>query len=404
MRVKTGLEVLFQKELGLIEGMKVGIITNYTAVNSKLVHLKDLLISKANVDLVAIFAPEHGFWGSAQAGEYVEDEFDEETGIPIKSLYRPALHAGGPKYVVDSILAKEARSPLTESLEEVEALIFDIQDVGTRVYTYIWTMLLSMEVSAKLDKLYVVLDRPNPINGLAVEGYVLNTKFRSFVGMLPIPMRHGMTVGELALLFNEKYGIEADLRVVPMEGWERDMWFDQTGLPWIMPSPNLPTLDTAIVYPGMVLFEGTNISEGRGTTRPFEIIGAPWIDGRNLANRLNKLNLSGVLFREVRFVPTFSKYAGMMCKGVQLHVIDRKSFRPFLIALCLLSEVLRENFDEFEWIKRPGRERGYYFDYIVGTDRIRKALEEGSDPFELFEEAQESAKEFRIERREYLLY
>ncbi|RLG50844.1 MAG: DUF1343 domain-containing protein [Thermoproteota archaeon] len=404
MRVKTGLEILFQKELGLIEGMKVGLITNYTAVNSKLIHLKDLLISKAKVDLVAIFAPEHGFWGSAQAGEYVQDEFDEETGVPIKSLYRPAVHAEGPEYVVDSIIAKEARAPLTESLEEVEALIFDIQDVGTRVYTYIWTMALSMEASAKLDKLYIVLDRPNPINGLTVEGYVLDVRFKSFVGMLPIPMRHGMTVGELALLFNEKHRIRADLRVIPMDGWERDMWFDQTGLPWIMPSPNLPTLDTALVYPGMVLFEGTNVSEGRGTTRPFETIGAPWIDGRNLANKLNELNLSGVLFREVRFVPTFSKYAGVECKGVQLHVIDRESFKPFLVAICMLGEMLKENFDEFEWIKRPGREKGYYFDCLAGTDKIRKALEEGSDPFELYKEAQASAQEFRIEKEEYLLY
>ncbi len=402
MKVKTGLEVFFQKEINLIEGMKVGIITNYTAVNSKLVHLKDLLVSRANVDLVAIFAPEHGFWGSLQAGEYVEDEFDEETGVPIKSLYRPVGQAKGPEYVVDSILAKEARAPLTESLEDVEALIFDVQDVGTRVYTYIWTMALSMEASAKLDKLYIVLDRPNPINGLKVEGYVLDMKFRSFVGMLPVAMRHGMTIGELALFFNEKHGIGADLRVVTMKGWERSMWFDQTGLPWVLPSPNIPTLDTALVYSGMVLLEGTNISEGRGTTRPFEIVGAPWIDGRELVNRLRDLDLEGVLFREARFVPTFSKYTGKECRGVQLHITDRETFKPFLVALCLLSEVMSENPDKFEWMRRP--KGGYYFDCLAGTDKVRKALQEGSDPFELYDEAKISSEEFQMERQDYLLY
>ncbi len=404
MTVKSGLEVLFRKELNLIEGMKVGLITNYTAVNSRLIHLKNLLVRKGNIDLVAIFAPEHGFWGSAQAGEYVEDEFDEDTGVPIKSLYRPAGHAEGPEYVVDSILAAEARAPLTESLEEVEALLFDIQDVGTRVYTYIWTMALSMAAASRLNKLFIVLDRPNPINGVTVEGYVLDPRFRSFVGMLPIALRHGMTVGELALLFNKKHEIGADLVVVTMDGWQRDMWFDQTGLPWIMPSPNIPTLETAIVYPGMVLLEGTNLSEGRGTTRPFEIIGAPWIDGRKLTNRLSELKLDGVLFREVRFVPTFSKYAGKECRGVQLHVIDRNSFRPFLVALCLLSEVLREHSDKFEWLKRPRGAQGYYFDCLAGTDKVRKALEERTDPFILYEEIKASEDEFKEERKAFLLY
>ena len=401
MRVKTGLEV-FLRDPSLIDGMRVGLITNYTAVNSELVHLKDLLVSRANANLVAIFAPEHGFWGSAQAGEYVKDEFDEETGVPIKSLYRPAGRVEGPEYVVDSILAEEARSPLSDSLEEVEALIFDIQDIGTRVYTYIWTMALSMKASAKLDKLYIVLDRPNPINGVAVEGYKLDVRFRSFVGMFPIAMRHGMTVGELALLFNEKHGIGTDLRVVTMEGWKRSMWYDQTGLPWVSPSPNIPTLDTALVYPGTVLFEGTNISEGRGTTRPFEIIGAPWINGRKLARRLRKLDLPGALFREVRFVPTFSKYKGEECRGVQIHVTDRELFKPFLVALCLLGEVMRENPEKVEWVERPGG--GYYFDYLVGNGDVRRALEQGSDPLELYDEAKASAEEFKVERGEFLLY
>ncbi|RLG40271.1 MAG: DUF1343 domain-containing protein [Thermoproteota archaeon] len=401
MRVKTGLEV-FLRDPSLIDGMRVGLITNYTAVDSELVHLKDLLVSRANANLVAIFAPEHGFWGSAQAGEYVKDEFDEETGVPIKSLYRPAGRVEGPEYVVDSILAEEARSPLSDSLEEVEALIFDIQDIGTRVYTYIWTMALSMKTSAKLDKLYIVLDRPNPINGVAVEGYKLDVRFRSFVGMFPIAMRHGMTVGELALLFNEKHGIGTDLRVVTMEGWKRSMWYDQTGLPWVSPSPNIPTLDTALVYPGTVLFEGTNISEGRGTTRPFEIIGAPWINGKKLARRLRELDLPGTLFREVRFVPTFSKYKGEECRGVQIHVTDRELFKPFLVALCLLGEVMRENPEKVEWVERPGG--GYYFDYLVGNGDVRRALEQGSDPLELYDEAKASAEEFKVERGEFLLY
>jgi len=401
MRVKTGLDVLLEKELKLVEEMKVGLITNYTAVNSELIHLKDLLVSR-KVNLVTIFAPEHGFWGSAQAGEYIKDEFDEETGVPIISLYRPAGKVKGPEYVIDSILAPKARIPMTESLKEVEALIFDIQDIGTRVYTYIWTMALSMEASSKLDILFIVLDRPNPINGVDVEGYVLENGFRSFVGMLPIAMRHGMTVGELALLFNERHGINADLKVIRMEGWERSMWFDETGLPWVMPSPNMPTLNTALAYPGMVLLEGTNISEGRGTTRPFEIAGAPWINGRKLVDSLRKYKLPGVLFRETRFAPTFSKYAGIKCSGIQLHVKERKSFKPFLTALCLLSEVIRQNPEKIEWIERPGG--GYYFDRLVGNDKVRKALEEGIDPLDLYAESEISSKGFQMEREDYLLY
>ncbi len=400
MRVKTGLEVLIERELGFIEGMKVGLISNYTAVNSKLAHLKDLLFSRKEVELMAIFAPEHGFWGTAQAGEFVEEELDDETGVPIRSLYRPVSRAEGPEYVVDSMLAEEARSPRAESLEEVEALIFDIQDIGTRVYTYIWTMFLSMRISARLDKLFIVLDRPNPINGVVVEGNVLDPRFKSFVGMFPIPMRHGMTIGELALLFNSEIG--ADLRVVKMEGWEREAWFDQTGLPWVMPSPNIPTLETALVYPGTVLLEGTNVSEGRGTTRPFELVGAPWLKGKNLTKRLNELNLPGVIFREVRFVPTFSKYAGERCKGVQLHVLNRESYRPFLVGICLISEILRDCRGEFKWIKAPSG--GFYFDFLAGTDRIRKALEEGLNPFEVYENAEASAREFEEARIEYLLY
>ncbi len=402
MRVKTGLEVFLDKELNLVEGMKVGLITNYTAVNHELIHLKDLLVLRKEVELVAIFAPEHGFWGSAQAGEYVMEDFDVETGLPIRSLYRPAGKVEGPEYVVDSILSAEARTPMTESLKEVEALIFDIQDVGTRVYTYIWTMTLSMEASSKLDILFIVLDRPNPINGDDVEGYVLEDGFRSFVGMLPIAMRHGMTIGELALLFNEGYGINADLRVVKMEGWEREMWFDETGLPWVMPSPNMPTLNTAIVYPGMVLLEGTNISEGRGTTRPFEIAGAPWINERKLVNSMRKIELPGVLFRETRFVPTFSKYAGIECRGIQLHVKDRRSFKPFLTTLCFLSEVIRQNPGKIKWLERP--RGGYYFDHLIGNDEVRKGLQEGADPFYLYAEAEISSKEFKVKRVDYLLY
>jgi uncharacterized protein YbbC (DUF1343 family) len=297
MTVRPGIEVLLNERRNLLRGARVGAVVHPASALSDLRHTADLL-----------FGPQHGARGEKQ-DNMVESDFyrDPDTRLPVHSLYG------------------ETRRPTEEMLKDVEVLIYDLQDVGTRVYTFIYTMAYCMEACALLGKRIIVLDRPNPINGRQVEGNRLDPNFSSFVGLYPIPMRHGMTTGELALLFNSEFGIHCDLTVVEMEGWRRNDWFDQTGLPWIPPSPNLPTPNSAIVYPGSVLMEGTCLSEGRGTTRPFELIGAPFIQSRRYAEILNAIGLPGVYFRPVYFQPTFQKWAGEMCGGIQIHVQEREA-------------------------------------------------------------------------------
>jgi uncharacterized protein YbbC (DUF1343 family) len=313
---------------------------------------------------------------------------DARRQIPIYSLY------------------SETREPTAEMLRDVDVLVIDLQDVGTRVYTYIYTMANCMRAAARHGVRVVVCDRPNPVGGVAVEGSALRPEYASFVGQFPIPLRHGLTIGEIARLFNQEFGIGAALDVVPSDGWTRDMYFDATGLPWIIPSPNLPTLDSTIVYPGAVLFEGTMLSEGRGTTRPFELIGAPWIDGESLAAGMNARGLGGVHFRPVFFEPTFQKHAKQTCGGCQLHVLDREAFRPVRAAVELIDEFRRQNPSAFAW-RQPPYEYEYVkppIDILCGSDRVRLAIEKGEPVRRFVPQWREELRLFKRRRAKYLLY
>ena len=380
--VKPGLAVLLEDRLGLIEGKPVGLISNSTGVNGGLEDNISLFCRHPNVHLKAIFAPEHGLWGAVQDAVSVSSFQYEGISIPVYSLYG------------------DVRKPTPEMLDGVDVLVFDIQDVGARFYTFISTMAMAMEACAERGLSFIVLDRPNPIGGLAVEGNVLEPEFRSFVGYLPIPVRHGMTIGELSLFFNDQLQIGTRLDVVGMAGWRRDMWFDDTGLQWVMPSPNMPTLTTATVYPGTCLFEGTNVSEGRGTTRPFELIGAPWIDAPGLADELNQLALAGVKFRPVCFIPTFAKYKGQRCGGVQVHVVDRKAFAPVRTGLSMADVIRRIYQAEFQW---HGADRPF-FDLLMGTDKVRKQLSSGKSADSIIGSWEDELMRFAESRRDCLLY
>ncbi|MFB0504203.1 MAG: exo-beta-N-acetylmuramidase NamZ domain-containing protein [Candidatus Bathyarchaeia archaeon] len=385
IRVKAGVEVLTRRSFEIIKGKRVGLVTNQTGVTESLRHVADVLYESPEIKLTALFGPEHGIRGDLQGGHVVESYADGRTGVPVYSLYG------------------ETKKPTMDMLSNVDVLLFDIQDVGARYYTYICTMSYAMEAASDSGIPFIVLDRPNPINGVSVEGNILNPEFKSFVGRYPIPVRHGMTVGELAMLFNAEYRIEADLKVVRMEGWLRDMWFDETGLVWVQPSPNIPTLETAIVYPGTCLLEGTNVSEGRGTTKPFELLGAPWIDSSKLTAELRSRRLPGALFRQAHFTPAFSKYRGERCSGVQVHVTERDTFRPFETALHIVDAVRRLNLDRFEWAKPESGSR-YYFDTLAGTDKIRKRLCDGSSVSEMIDGFQEELSAFMEMSKNYILY
>ncbi|HRD01246.1 MAG TPA: DUF1343 domain-containing protein [Candidatus Saccharicenans sp.] len=404
-KVKPGVEVFLEKHLELVRGKKVGLITNPSGVDSRLQSTAWLFKNHQAINLVALYGPEHGVRGEAQAGEYIPFYFDEKFQLPVFSLYGQSL-----KPVPDMLnnIDELMRTFDTQStgkiaeenmVEGIDVLVFDMQDIGTRVYTYVATMALAMESCAELGLDFIVLDRPNPIGGEILEGAILKyPEFSSFVGLYPIPQRHGLTIGELARLFNDNFlNTKARLTVIPAEGWKRDAWFDSTGLPWVMPSPNMPTLETATVYPGQVYLEGTNVSEGRGTTRPFELFGAPWIDGWELAQKLNSLNLPGVIFREAWFTPTFSKYQGQRCGGCQLHVVDRGAFQPFLTSLWIIKTVREMYPDKFEF-------HVDYFDKIMGNSDIRLALESGQSPELIVNQLQVELKEFDKLRQKYLLY
>jgi uncharacterized protein YbbC (DUF1343 family) len=303
-------------------------------------------------------------------------------------------------------LYSETREPTAEMLRDVDVLVIDLQDVGTRVYTYIYTMANCMRAAARHGIHVVVCDRPNPIGGVEVEGALLDPAYASFVGQFPIPLRHGMTIGEIARLFNEEFSLGARLDVIPLDGWRRDMYFDQTGLPWVIPSPNLPTLDSAIVYPGAVLFEGTMLSEGRGTTRPFELIGAPWIDGDSLAAAMNARGLPGVYFRPVFFEPTFQKHARQTCGGCQIHVTDRHSFKPVQTTVELIAGFRAQAPASFAWRQPPYEYEHdkWPVDILSGSDRLRTAVDSGEDMNALVRTWAADEEAFRRTRERYLLY
>ena len=337
MRVRLPVDHLSELWPPQFRGARIGALLHPASVSSTLEHTSRIL-EKHNKDLfrlAALFGPQHGFLGQTQDNMVEWKSYEHpRLGIPVYSLYG------------------QHREPTVEMLQGLDVFLIDLQDIGARYYTFIWTMYLCMRACERHGVAVVVLDRPNPINGVTTEGPLLDSNYKSFVGMHPLQVRHAKTIGELAQQFRDEVFPKCGLWILPMKDWQRKMWFDQTGLPWVMPSPNMPTLDTAIVYPGMCLLEATNISEGRGTTRPFEIFGAPFIDAEKLCAELNKLQLQGVLFRENYFQPTFHKFAGELCGGAQLHVIDRESFQPFLVGVEIIKHIRKIYREQFQW-KRP---------------------------------------------------
>jgi uncharacterized protein YbbC (DUF1343 family) len=387
--VTPGIERLLTVDRRLIDGRRVGLVCNPASVDARLEHSADRLHADPDVTLAALFGPQHGFRSDLQ-DNMIETPHGEDRRrrVPVFSLY------------------SDTREPTAEMLDGLDVLVVDLQDVGTRVYTYIYTMANCMRAAARRGLPVIVCDRPNPIGGDAVEGACLHEPWSSFVGQFPIPMRHGMTIGELARLFNDAFGIGARLEVVLLDGWRRSMYFDATGLPWIIPSPNLPTLDSAIVYPGAVLVEGTKLSEGRGTTRPFEMIGAPWIDGERLAAAMNARGLPGVHFRPVFFEPTFQKHARQSCGGCQIHVIDRLTFQPLRAAVELIDEFRREDPARFAW-REPPYEYEHHkepIDILYGSDRLRRTLDAGGSVSALVESWRDDEERFRRLREQHLLY
>jgi uncharacterized protein YbbC (DUF1343 family) len=374
---------------GALAGRRVGVVCNPASIDGAFRHIVDRLATDGSVTLGAIFGPQHGFRSDLQ-DNMIESPHgrDERRRVPVYSLY------------------SETREPTADMLAGLDVLVVDLQDIGARIYTFVYTMANCLRACRRHGLPIIVCDRPNPIGGVGVEGEVLQPGFESFVGQFPIPMRHGLTIGELARLFNEVHGIGAALTVVPMAGWRRDMYWDETGLPWVMPSPNMPTLDTAVVYPGAVLFEGTMLSEGRGTTRPFEILGAPWIDGEPFARRVNGFGAAGVHARPVFFEPTFQKHARQTCGGCQLHVTDRRSFRPVLTGVVLLTAFYQTDPTRFAW-RQPPYEYEHTLvpiDILAGSDRLRQQIEAGVDPRAIAESWSESAGEFALARANVLLY
>ncbi len=387
--ISLGIDRLLGPDRRLVAGLRAGVVCNPASIDACLQHTADRLVADPDVTVTAIFGPQHGFRSDLQ-DNMIETPHarDARRRVPVFSLY------------------SETREPTAEMLRDVDVLVIDLQDVGTRVYTYIYTMANCMRAAARHGVPVVVCDRPNPIGGEEVEGNLLQPPFSSFVGQFPIPLRHGMTIGEIARLFNDAYAINASLEVVPLEGWRRSMYYDQTGVPWVIPSPNLPTLDSAIVYPGAVLFEGTRLSEGRGTTRPFELIGAPWIDGEGLADAMNARGLPGVRFRPAFFEPTFQKHAKETCGGCQLHVTDRSAFRPVRTAVELMAEFRRQEPARFAW-----REPPYEYehdkqpiDILYGSDRLRVALDAGREVGDVLASWGPEEEAFRRTREPYLLY
>ncbi|WP_397443848.1 exo-beta-N-acetylmuramidase NamZ family protein [Peribacillus aracenensis] len=379
-KVSPGIEILLKEEKDVLSGKKVGLITNPTGIDSKLTSIVDLLNDDPDINLTALFGPEHGVRGDAQAGASVEYYMDEKTGLPVYSLYG------------------KTKKPTPEMLKDVEVLVFDIQDVGTRYYTYIYTMAYAMEAAKENDIPFIVLDRPNPQGGESVDGPVLEPEFSSFVGMYPIPLKHGMTVGELATLFNKEFKIGADLKVIKMKGWKRDMDYEETGLPFVLPSPNMPTVSTTFVYPATGLIEGTNVSEGRGTTKPFELIGAPYINSDELAGKLNALRLPGVKFRAASFTPTFSKHAGKLSHGVEIYITDREEFKAVPTGLHIIKTIQDLYPADFEFLAAKN------FNLLIGNGWVMSRIEEGSSVNEIMKEYQAKQDAFKKVRKNYLLY
>jgi uncharacterized protein YbbC (DUF1343 family) len=375
---------------GALRGRTIGIVANPASVDQTLTHGVDMWMRAPDVTVGAIFGPQHGFRSDVQDNmiETPHGELGDARRVPLYSLY------------------SETREPTAAMLTGLDALVIDLQDIGARIYTYIYTMANCLRAAARHGIDVIVCDRPNPIGGLDVAGPMLEPGYESFVGQFPIPMRHGMTIGELARLFNEHFGIGASLQVVPMTGWSRSMYADETGLPWVMPSPNMPTLDSAIVYPGTVLFEGTMASEGRGTTRPFELIGAPWVQAERFAREMNARALPGVIFRPAVFEPTFQKHAKTTCGGCQIHVRDRRTFEPVLTGVALIDAVRAAAPDQFAW-RPPPYEYEHDkqpIDILAGSPALRVAIDAGVRAEAIAREWRAGLAAFTTLRAKFLLY
>lgn len=388
-QVELGLERLLEDHAPLLERARVGLICNQASVDHRYRHAADLLHQHPSIDLRALFGPQHGIRGDVQDNMIeTAHSIDRKTTLPVHSLY------------------SETREPTEAMLRDVDVLVFDMQEVGCRIYTFVYTLANCMRAAARFGKRVVVCDRPNPINGVGVAGNTLEPEYASFVGQFPLPTRHGLTVGELARMFKEHFSIGCDLEVVPMNGWRRELWHDETDAPWVLPSPNMPTLESATVFPGTVHFEGTQVSEGRGTTRPFELIGAPYIDADEYAGNLNALNLPGVFFRSCVFQPTFQKHVGVSCGGVQIHVTDRDLFEPVFTGIAMVKLVHDMYPNEFRW-KEPPYEYVYDknpFDVIAGTNKIREAFEQGVELDAIAETWKRPLLEFKQLREPFLIY
>jgi uncharacterized protein YbbC (DUF1343 family) len=388
-RVRTGIEVLLADRLDLVRGRRVALVCNQASVLPDLRHAADVFHAHADINLTTLFGPQHGIRGDVQYNMIETPHVrDARTGIMVYSLY------------------SEVREPAEEMLADVDTIVVDLQDVGCRIYTFIYTMANCMRAAKKFGKRVVVCDRPNPINGNAVEGNITEDEFKSFVGQFELPTRHGMTIGELAKMFNEHFGIGCDLQVVEMQGWSRDMWGDETGLPWVLPSPNIPDVDTCIVFPATVHIEGTELSEGRGTTLPFFLNGAPFIDPYAWAAELRKFDFPGVAFREAYFRPWFAEFTGETCAGIQLHVTDREAFTPVIVGIAMVKTALEMYPEKFQW-----RQNAYEyvfdknpFDVVCGTDKTRKQIEAGTSIQEIERSWSNGLTAFDTSRRAFLIY
>ena len=384
-----GIERLLSEKIDLIRGQRVGLVCNQASVLPDLVHVADVFPHRDAFQLTTYFGPQHGIRGDVQDNMIeTPHSTDARTGLPVYSLY------------------SETREPTEEMLADLDTIVFDMQDVGCRIYTFVYTMANCIRAAAKYGKRVIVCDRPNPIGGLQVEGNITETAFTSFVGQFEIPTRHGMTTGELARLFNEHFGIGCDLDVVTMQGWERDYYFERTGLHWVLPSPNIPTVDTCVVFPATVHIEGTELSEGRGTTKVFEINGAPFIDPYLWKEALDSYDFAGITFRPCYFQPTFQKWGRQTCGGVQMHVIDREAFTPVAVGIAMVKTAYDLYRDQFQW-KQEAYEYVFDknpFDVVCGTDKIRTGIESGESLDAIVSSWQPELSEFQTIREQYLLY
>ena len=387
-RVKTGLDSLCDDPPEYLKDKRLGLLANPASITNQFVHAKDVITKRYPGQLSALFSPQHGFFAEKQDNMIESGHFrDPELNIPVFSLY------------------SETRIPTADMFDPIDTLVIDIQDVGTRVYTFIYTISYCLETAAALGKSVVVLDRPNPVGGLQIEGNILEEAYSSFVGRFPIPMRHGMTVGEIAAFFNTTQNINCDLTVIPMQGWTRDMYWQDTGLAWILPSPNLPTPLSAMVYPGQVILEGTNLSEGRGTTLPFEQFGAPFVDVHTLKQRVQD-RVKGIVLRPLCFQPTSGKWQDQMCKGFHIHVTDRKEYKPYLYSLILLQEIIRAHPNEFAF-KAPPYEYEFErlpMDLILGSRDLRENIEKMNDLNELEKTWQTPLQAFKKASQPFYMY